>query len=65
MTKAAELDQSSAAARFVLAMTHWQMGAKDDARRQFDRAVALSAENNNLLTRRIRAEAATLFGIQP
>jgi len=61
----ADLDRPSAASRFVLAMTHWQLGAKDDARRNFDQAVALSAENNNLVTRRFHAEAAALLGIQP
>jgi Flp pilus assembly protein TadD len=59
-----DLDRPSAAAQFALAMTHWQLGAKDDARRQYDRAVALSAENNNLVTRRFHAEAAALLDIQ-
>jgi tetratricopeptide (TPR) repeat protein len=65
LTKAAELDQSSAAARFVLAMTHWQLRASDEARREFDRAAVLAAENNTLATCRFHAEAAALLGIQP
>jgi tetratricopeptide (TPR) repeat protein len=59
-----DLSRPSAATRFVLAMTHWQLGAKDDALRHFDQAVVLSAENNNLVTRRFQAEAAALLGIQ-
>jgi tetratricopeptide (TPR) repeat protein len=60
-----ELDRASAATCFILAMTHWQLGAKNEALRQFERAVDLSAENNSLLTRRFHAEAAALLGIQP
>jgi eukaryotic-like serine/threonine-protein kinase len=59
-----ELDRPNAATCFVLAMTHWQLGSKEEARHQFDRAVALSAENNNLVTHRFHAEAAALLGIQ-
>ncbi len=46
-------------------MTHWQLGARDDARREFDRAVAQSAGNNTLTTRRLHTEAAALLGIHP
>jgi tetratricopeptide (TPR) repeat protein len=66
LTKATgEFDRPSAATCFILSMTHWQLGTKEEARHQYDRAVALSAENNSLLIRRLQAEAKALISTQP
>ena len=50
---------------FFLAMAHWQLGHKDEARRWYDRAVQWMAKNapNNDELRRFRAEAAALLGL--
>ena len=50
---------------FFLAMAHWQLGQKDEARKWHDQAVAgmeKRAPQNEELTR-FRAEAAQLLGI--
>jgi tetratricopeptide (TPR) repeat protein len=51
---------------FPLAMAHWKLGHKDEARRWYDRAVEWMDKNNpkNELLRRTRAEAAELLEIQ-
>jgi len=46
---------------FFLAMTHWQLGEKDEARKWYDRALERMTVNEELL--RFRAEAAALMGI--
>jgi tetratricopeptide (TPR) repeat protein len=50
---------------FFLAMTHWQLGAKDKARAWYDRAVQWMDKNqpDNEELRRFRAEAAELLGL--
>jgi tetratricopeptide (TPR) repeat protein len=51
---------------FPLAMAHWKLGHKDEARRWYDRAVEWMDKNNprGPLLRRTRAEAAELLGIK-
>ena len=55
---------------FVLAMTHWQMGNKVEARRWYDKAVAWmkvnehSEEPLSVYLRQFRAEAEGLLGIK-
>jgi serine/threonine protein kinase len=51
---------------FFLAMTHWQLGHKEAARKWFDEAVSWMEKNkpNNQVLGRIRAEAAELLGIK-
>jgi serine/threonine protein kinase/tetratricopeptide (TPR) repeat protein len=51
---------------FFLAMTHWQLGHKDEARRWYDRAVAWMEKNRpqDQEFRQFRAEAAKLLEIQ-
>lgn len=51
---------------FFLAMAHWQLDQKDEARKWYDRAVEWMDENqpNNLDLRRFRAEAAELLKIE-
>jgi tetratricopeptide (TPR) repeat protein len=48
-----------------LAMAHWQMGNKDEARKWYDRGVEWMEKNwpDNEELRRFRAEAAELLGI--
>jgi tetratricopeptide (TPR) repeat protein len=46
---------------FFLAMTHWQLGDKDEARKWYDRAVERMSMNEELW--RVRAEAAALMGV--
>ena len=51
---------------FFLAMAHWQLGEKDEARSDYDKAVARmgkDADKNEELLR-FRGEAAELLGIQ-
>jgi len=50
---------------FFLAMAHWQLGHKDDARSWYDRAMQWMAKHapNNDDLRRFRAEAAALLGL--
>jgi hypothetical protein len=50
---------------FFLAMAHWQLGAKEEARKWYDRAVAWmeKKEPKNEELRRFRAEAEKLMGI--
>ena len=57
--------QSDGFNTFFLAMAHWQLGHKDEARRWSDRAVQWMAKNgaNNDELRRFRAEAAALLGL--
>jgi tetratricopeptide (TPR) repeat protein/serine/threonine protein kinase len=56
----------SAADWFFLAMTHWKLGQKDQARTWYDRAVQGMAKNDphNEELGRFRAEAKELLGIQ-
>jgi eukaryotic-like serine/threonine-protein kinase len=51
---------------FFLAMAHWQLGDKEDARKRWDQAVQWMEKNapQNEELRRLRAEAAQLLGIQ-
>jgi tetratricopeptide (TPR) repeat protein len=50
---------------FFLAMAHWQLGDKGQARKWYDRAVAWMEKNqpNDGELRRFRAEAGVLLGI--
>jgi Flp pilus assembly protein TadD len=54
-----------AASDFFLAMTHWQRGEKEQARKSYDQAAQAIAKNqpNQHALRRFRAEAADLLGI--
>jgi Tfp pilus assembly protein PilF len=54
-----------AAEGFVLAMAHWQLGAKDKAREWFTRSVQWMDKGmqNNADLKRWRAEAAALLGM--
>jgi tetratricopeptide (TPR) repeat protein len=51
---------------FFLAMAHWQLGSKDDARKWYDQAVEgmdkYQPQNEEL--RRFRAEAEELMGVE-
>jgi tetratricopeptide (TPR) repeat protein len=51
---------------FFLAMVHWRLGHKDEARKLYERAVQWMSANQpqNDELRRFRAEAAELLGIQ-
>ena len=51
----------------MLAMCHWQLGEKTEARRLFDESVAWQEENlpDSPLLKRQRQEAAELLGLQP
>jgi tetratricopeptide (TPR) repeat protein len=51
---------------FFLAMTHWQLGDKVEARKWYDQAVAWMDKNQpeNEELRRFRAEAAELLGVK-
>jgi hypothetical protein len=50
---------------FFLAMAHWQLGEKDEARKYYDKAVAWMDKNkpDDEELRRFRAEAAALLGV--
>jgi tetratricopeptide (TPR) repeat protein len=50
---------------FFIAMAHWQLGRKDEARQWYDRAVEWMDKNkrNEAELIRFRAEAATLLGV--
>ena len=50
---------------FFLAMAHWQLGEKDEARQWYDQAVEWMEQKqpDNDELRRFRAEAAELLGI--
>jgi uncharacterized protein HemY len=52
-------------ASFFLAMSHWQLGEKAEARKWFDKAVKWMDKNlpQNEELRRFRAEAAALLGV--
>jgi tetratricopeptide (TPR) repeat protein len=53
---------------FFLAMAHWQLGERDEARQWYDRAVRWMGENHSAYDdelRRFRAEAAELLGLTP
>src|SRR5262249_53302824 len=52
--------------RVVVAMAHWQLGHKDQAREWYDRAVEWIEKNapQDELLRRFRAEAAELLGLK-
>ena len=68
-TRAAELwpDQSDVFNGFFLAMSHWQLDHKDDARMWYDKAVEWMDKNQptNVDLIRFRAEAEHLLGITP
>ena len=51
---------------FFLAMAHWQLGNKDEARKWYDRAVEWMDKNQpkNEELRRFRAEAAELLEVE-
>src|SRR5882757_1697929 len=51
---------------FFLAMAHWQLGDKEEARKWYDRAAAWMDKNQpkNEELRRFRAEAAELLGVK-
>jgi tetratricopeptide (TPR) repeat protein len=51
---------------FCLAMAHWQVGDKEEARKWYERAVEWMAKNNRMSSelRRYHAEAAVLLGIE-
>ena len=51
---------------FFLAMAHWQVGTKDEARRSYDRAVEWMDRNkpDDEGLRRFRAEAVERMGIE-
>jgi hypothetical protein len=48
-------------------MAYWQLGDRDEARRQYDRALAATANRpgDERELRRARAEAAALLNIDP
>ena len=53
---------------FFLAMAHWQLGHKEEARRQYDKSVGWMENSENSESNadeliRFRAEAAELLGI--
>jgi len=66
LEKSAQLPGGDASDLFYLAMAHWQLGDKDEARRYYDKAVAWleknAPTNKELLV--IRAQAAQLLGIK-
>ena len=51
---------------FFLAMSEWQLGNHDEARKQYDHAVAWMNQNQpeNEELRRFRAEAEVLLGVK-
>ena len=51
---------------FFLAMSHWQLDQKEEARKWYDQAVACMDKNQPHTEdlRRLRAEAAELLGIE-
>jgi hypothetical protein len=51
---------------FFLAMAHWQLGHKEEARKWYDRAVEWMQKNkpNDEALHRFRAEAAMLLGMK-
>jgi serine/threonine protein kinase len=68
LQKAVELEGGPATSfnTFFLAMAHWQLGQKDEARKRYDQAVQWMEKNNpnDQELRRFRAEAAELLQIQ-
>ena len=63
---AAPLSNSPAYERFFLAMAHWQLGNKEEARSWQDQAVAWMEKNKpqDEELRRFRAEAAALLEVK-
>ena len=59
-------DSAAGNAGFFLAMAHWELGYKEQARKLYDRAAEWMAKNrsNDEELRRFRAEAAELLGIK-
>ena len=57
---------STGEGRFFLAMTHWQLGSKEEARKWYDQAVQWMEKNapENGELRHFRAEAAKLLGVE-
>jgi hypothetical protein len=51
---------------FFLAMAHWQLGEREQARQRYGQAVQWMNKNNpyDVELCRLRAEAATLLGIE-
>jgi tetratricopeptide (TPR) repeat protein len=66
LTKSTELQRENAYDAFFLAMSHWKLHQKKEARKWYDRAVAWLDKNQpqNEELRRFRAEAAVLLGIE-
>jgi tetratricopeptide (TPR) repeat protein/sugar lactone lactonase YvrE len=68
LTKSVQLSNGGSSEDFFfLAMAHWQLGDKEQARTWYDRAVAWMEKNQpkNEELRRFRAEAAALLGLPP
>jgi tetratricopeptide (TPR) repeat protein len=69
LEKAAQLprEQEAIAEFFFLAMAHWQLGDRDQARQWYDRAAEWMAQNapDHQEFSRFRAEAAELLGVNP
>jgi tetratricopeptide (TPR) repeat protein len=66
--KSMELNQGGDSSDwFFLAMAHWQLGQKEQARTWYDKAIAWMEKHQqqNEELRRFRAEAAALLGIEP
>jgi tetratricopeptide (TPR) repeat protein len=62
LDRSAELRQGGGPYDWLfLAMTHWQLGDKDEARKWYDRAVERMSMNEELWP--VRAEAAALMGV--
>jgi tetratricopeptide (TPR) repeat protein len=66
LEKSIEIQKGNGWDWFFLAMAHWQLGHKDEARQAYDRAVRWMNANQprNDELRRFGAEAAKLLGIQ-
>ncbi len=66
LERCADLPSSrQAASWFFLAMTHWQLDNKQEARRWYEKASQWTRENlpHNWELSQLRAEAATLLGV--
>ena len=59
-------DQNHPATLFSLAMAHWQLGDKDEAREWFAKAVQWmeQGKQDDAELKRLRAEAAELLGVE-
>ena len=65
LQKSAQLQGDNSFDFFFLAMSHWRLGNRDDARQWYDKAVAWMEKNkpNDEELKRFRAEAEELLGI--